>query len=91
MQWTKVKRQLEQALSAYALGRYGEAEKFTKRLYASVRRAKKRGTLDHWRADWLLYDLKQAVICFRCGEWRNALLWLQSANRYVWMVLRGEA
>jgi hypothetical protein len=91
MKWQQVKQRLSEALSALALGEDERAAKLTRRLYAAVRRAQKRGTLNYWDAHWLVYDLKQAVNCFGQGEKHNALIWLQSANRFVWLILRGEA
>ena len=91
MKWQQVKQRLNEALSALALGEDERAAKLTRRLYASVRRAQKRGALNYWRAHWLVHDLKQAVTCFRRKERHNALIWLQSANRFVWLILRGEA
>jgi len=91
MKWQDVKRRIEEALSALALGQDERAARLARSALASVRRAQKRGSLDYWRAHWLVYDLKQAVACFGQGERHNALIWLQSANRYVWLILRGEA
>ena len=91
MKWQQVKQMLNEALSAIALGHDERAAELTRRLYASVRRAQKRGTLDYWKAHWLVHDLKQAVTCFRKKERHNALIWLQSANKLVWLILRGEA
>lgn len=90
MKWQQVKQRLSEALSALALGEDERAAELTRRLYAAVRRAQKRGALNYWDAHWLVYDLKQAVNCFRCKERHNALIWLQSANRFVWLTLRGE-
>ena len=91
MRWEQVKWQITEALNDCAFGRSEDAAARTERLIRSLKRAVKRKELEHWKAHWLFYDLHAAMRCFRQGWTEGALIYLQSANRYVWLILQGEA
>jgi len=91
MKWQDVKQRLSEALSDIALGRSEDAAVKVGRLIVALRRAVKRKELEHWKVYWLMHDLHGAARCFRQGWTEGALIYLQSANKYVWLILEGEA
>lgn len=91
MRWEQVKWQITEALNDCAFGRSEDAAVKVGRLIVALRRAVKRKELEHWKVYWLMHDLHSAARCFRQGWTEGALIYLQSANRYVWLILAGEA
>jgi hypothetical protein len=90
MRWEELKWEVVQVLNCFAFRELGEAAKRIGRLIVRIRRLKRQGALEGWRADWVLQELHDAQRWLRRGGEDIALMHTQAANRLIWQYLRGE-
>jgi len=90
MRWDELKWEVAQVLNCFAFRELGEAAKRIGRLIVRIRRLKRKGELEGWRADWVLQELHDAARWLRRGNEYIAIMHAQAANRLVWQYLRGE-